>query len=163
MEQEQFKIEVVPLRGKLSGCARCLLDDPQDEIRRIYLYRKSVGAFLRRGDIQCRGAGALRVLWAHQYKQTLHDLKTKEREVERLEDRYKDKSSFTNRIHLVTIKNKSMKTRNLILTAALLMAGKRLKSHGSNVSTSKKRANGDDFLPGFFRRVSNIFTPLSKN
>lgn len=30
MEQEQFKIEVVPLRGKLSGCARRLLDDPQD-------------------------------------------------------------------------------------------------------------------------------------
>lgn len=30
MEQEQFKIEVVPLRGKLSGYARCLLDDPQD-------------------------------------------------------------------------------------------------------------------------------------
>lgn len=30
MEQEQFKIEVVPLRGKLAGCARRLLDDPQD-------------------------------------------------------------------------------------------------------------------------------------
>lgn len=30
MEQEQFKIEVVPLRGKLSGCARRLLNDPQD-------------------------------------------------------------------------------------------------------------------------------------
>lgn len=30
MEQEQFKIEVVPLRGKLSGYARRLLDDPQD-------------------------------------------------------------------------------------------------------------------------------------
>ena len=30
MEQEQFKIEVVPLRGKLSGCARRLLDDPED-------------------------------------------------------------------------------------------------------------------------------------
>lgn len=30
MEQKQFKIEVVPLRGKLSGCARRLLDDPQD-------------------------------------------------------------------------------------------------------------------------------------
>lgn len=30
MEQEQFKIEVVPLRGKLVGCARRLLDDPQD-------------------------------------------------------------------------------------------------------------------------------------
>lgn len=30
MEQEQFKIEVVPLRGKLSGCACRLLDDPQD-------------------------------------------------------------------------------------------------------------------------------------
>lgn len=30
MEQEQFKKEVVPLREKLSGCARRLLDDPQD-------------------------------------------------------------------------------------------------------------------------------------
>lgn len=30
MEQEQFKIEVVLLRGKLSGCARQLLDSPED-------------------------------------------------------------------------------------------------------------------------------------
>ena len=30
MEQEQFKIEVVPLRDKLAGCARRLLDDPED-------------------------------------------------------------------------------------------------------------------------------------
>lgn len=30
MEQEQFKIEVVPLRGKLTGCARRLLNDPED-------------------------------------------------------------------------------------------------------------------------------------
>lgn len=30
MEQEQFKIEVLPLRKQLIGCARCLLDDPQD-------------------------------------------------------------------------------------------------------------------------------------
>ena len=30
MEQEGFKIEVVPLRGKLEGCARRLLDNPQD-------------------------------------------------------------------------------------------------------------------------------------
>lgn len=30
MEQEQFKIEVVPLREKLEGCARRLLDNPQD-------------------------------------------------------------------------------------------------------------------------------------
>lgn len=30
MEQKQFKIEVVPLRGKLEGCAHRLLDNPQD-------------------------------------------------------------------------------------------------------------------------------------
>lgn len=30
MEQEKFKKEVVPLRGKLEACARRLLDDPQD-------------------------------------------------------------------------------------------------------------------------------------
>lgn len=30
MEQEQFKIEVVPLRRKLEGCARRLLDSPED-------------------------------------------------------------------------------------------------------------------------------------
>lgn len=40
MEQEQFKIEVVPLRGKLSGCARRLLDDPQeveDVVQEVFL------------------------------------------------------------------------------------------------------------------------------
>lgn len=30
MEQKQFKIEVVPLRRKLEGCAHRLLDNPQD-------------------------------------------------------------------------------------------------------------------------------------
>lgn len=40
MEQEQFKIEVVPLRGKLSGCARRLLDDPEeveDVVQEVFL------------------------------------------------------------------------------------------------------------------------------
>lgn len=40
MEQEQFKIEVVPLRGKLMGCARRLLDDPEeveDVVQEVFL------------------------------------------------------------------------------------------------------------------------------
>lgn len=40
MEQEQFKIEIVPLRKKLACCARRLLDDPEeveDVIQEVFL------------------------------------------------------------------------------------------------------------------------------
>lgn len=40
MEKEQFKIEIVPLRDKLAGCARRLLDDPEeveDVVQEVFL------------------------------------------------------------------------------------------------------------------------------